>query len=126
MLSADKATAYSRKGTDAVRQRAQRERALRQQAWEKQQSDKTPERILEAERAVRHAAKRGERQVGSRLRFIRGKDYVGNFSRTALCKPHRDLLRYFEEAGYIIEFKYDWEPSSIYVSTESYEVILKW
>jgi len=126
MLNATQAKKWSDSGAEALRRRSRAEDRAHRREWLRTQAEKSPDRISEAEKRVKYACAQGEQIARTWIFFVKGTDYEGEFGRDRLCKPHQDLLRHFEDAGYTIEMKYNFEPHDMYHATESYEVILKW
>ena len=123
MLQAIDAGRLSRRGLLAEeRQDEERERVQREQ-WLAGEAEAIPSRLTETERIIKLASGRGERKAHTHIFLMQGSAYEGELKRESLCKPHQDLLAKFEQAGYKVHFRFDFEPDR---NAEWYEIILKW
>lgn len=126
MLNATTAIRLSQRGArEKEREKKEKERADYEK-WLREEQEKLPEDLSQAEHEVRHASQEGRREVRINKSFLRDRDYTETFFRENLCEPHQELLRSLEQAGYVIELKYGWEPLDMRNSSEWYDIILRW
>ncbi len=126
MLKAKLAVIESQRGAEEIERQKAAAAERRQREWLDKETASIPMWLAKADAAVKTACSYGKRRVCTGISFVQHEDYEGTFSRDHLCEPHQKLLRHFENAGYIVEFKYDFEPHSLDLSTESHEIVLSW
>lgn len=126
MFKAKLAVIESQRGAEEVEIRKTAAAEKKQQEWLHNQRASIPSWLADAEAAIKTACSYGRRRACTGIAFVQHEDYEGTFSRDHLCEPHQELLRHFEDAGYTVEFKYDFEPHSLDLSTESHEIVLSW